>query len=774
MTQTRTLTRSFAGGEITPELYGRMDLTKFQTGVALCQNMLVLPHGPLAKRPGFRHVIQLKSANARLIPFSYNTEQTYIIEVGEYGGAGYMRFHSNGGTLLSATGAVISGITMTNPPVATYVGADVFVNGQWVYIGSFAGGHPIEGWAIVTNVNAAANTFQLYDLHNQPIDATGFTVPGDPGSADVIYEIASPYLVANDLSLLKYEQSADVMTLVHPAYATRTLSRTGAATFAIATVTYGSPVATPTAPTVTPNVGPLGGGTTQTKDWDYKRTAVDVAGQESLPSTSDNGVVDLDILYNYNYVAAAGAAYRYNVYRAASDGVYFFIGQCDTCVWDTNIIPDFSRTPPEAFTLLSTANYYPGAVSYHDQRKVFGGSILEPTAFYMTSTGSESNLNVRTPPLPGDRVVGRLVARQVNEIRHFVSLTDLLVFTSGAEWVVSSSDGGAITAYTVTARPQSFNGCSHIRPQVTGNSVLYADASEQRILAIEYSDTQRAYVSKDTSIMAPHLTSPTNRIKGTAYTGTSDRVLWAARDGLQDGSGVLLGLTFLPEHEVAAWHQHLVGQGVVDVAVVREGAEDVLYAAIVRTIPDRGDFTYLERLSTREFAEPKNWFGLDSGVDKQGNVLTFYGLRHLEGMTVSALVDGAVVEGLTVVNGGVTLPAEGVGVTVVGVPYVARAKSLPLSLETAGGGYGRVKAVNKAHIRVDRTGGLLAGRDADNLRPYHARTTEPYGSPPALASGEVEITLDSEWDADGSITISNASPLPMTLVSMSLEVEIGE
>ena len=50
----KTLLRSFAGGEITPELYGRLDLTKYQTGLALARNFTTLPHGPATRRPGFR------------------------------------------------------------------------------------------------------------------------------------------------------------------------------------------------------------------------------------------------------------------------------------------------------------------------------------------------------------------------------------------------------------------------------------------------------------------------------------------------------------------------------------------------------------------------------------------------------------------------------------------------------------------------------------------------------------------------------------------------
>jgi hypothetical protein len=95
--------RSFAGGELSPDMYGRVDLAKYQTGLALCRNAFVLPHGPVENRPGTEFVKEVKnSANAaRLIPFTFNFTQTMAIEVG----AGYFRFHSQAGTLLAGTPA---------------------------------------------------------------------------------------------------------------------------------------------------------------------------------------------------------------------------------------------------------------------------------------------------------------------------------------------------------------------------------------------------------------------------------------------------------------------------------------------------------------------------------------------------------------------------------------------------------------------------------------------------------------------------------------------
>src|SRR6185369_858191 len=95
---TRPLMRSFAGGEITPELFGRIDLDKFQTGLARAKNYRILPHGPAQNRAGFEYVLETKdsSKRSRIITFNWGVGQTMQIELGDQ----YARFHTQGLTLL--------------------------------------------------------------------------------------------------------------------------------------------------------------------------------------------------------------------------------------------------------------------------------------------------------------------------------------------------------------------------------------------------------------------------------------------------------------------------------------------------------------------------------------------------------------------------------------------------------------------------------------------------------------------------------------------------
>jgi hypothetical protein len=75
---TRRIKASFTAGELAPELYGRGDLRAFENGARRLRNVVIQPTGGVSRRPGLRHIAALPGP-ARLIPFEFNTEQTYLV-----------------------------------------------------------------------------------------------------------------------------------------------------------------------------------------------------------------------------------------------------------------------------------------------------------------------------------------------------------------------------------------------------------------------------------------------------------------------------------------------------------------------------------------------------------------------------------------------------------------------------------------------------------------------------------------------------------------------
>ena len=149
------------------------------------------------------------------------------------------------------------------------------------------------------------------------------------------------------------------------------------------------------------------------------------------------------------------------------------------------------------------------------------------------------------------------------------------------------------------------------------------------------------------------------------------------------------------------------------------------------------------------------------------------GLSWLEGKTVSILADGAVHPQRVVTGGTITLDQASAKVQV-GLPITADIQTLPWAAQIDSGfGQGRTKNVNKVWLRVYRSSGIFVGPDTDNLTEAKQRTTEIYGKPPALKSEEIPVMITPSWNDSGQVFVRQSDPLPLTVVSMTLEVAVG-
>jgi hypothetical protein len=679
MNTVRTLTRSFGGGEVTPEFFGRIDDQKYQTGAATMRNFIALPHGPAANRTGFAYVRAVKTVakKTRLIPFTYSTTQTMVLEFGDT----YIRFHTQGATLLNL---------------------------------------------------------------------------GSP------YEVTTPYLEA-DLMDLHYVQSADVLTITHPNYAPRELRRLGATNWTLTTISFVSDLTTPAAPTVVATVG--SGSTT----YRYKVAGVSVTGlDESLASPSASCTNNLLTTGNYNTITwTTTSAALYNVYKE-SNGLYGYIGQTDGLTFkDDNIAPDLGKVPPNISNPFSGAGLYPGAVSYFEQRRCFAGSTNEPQNLRMTRSGTESNMGYSIPTRDDDAINIRVAAREANTIRHIVPLQNLVLLTGSAEWRVTSVNSDAITPTSVSVKPQSFVGANNAQPIIVNNNIIYAAARGGHLREMAYNYQAGGYITGDLSLRCPHLFDGLD-IVDLAYAKAPFPIVWAV-----SSNGKLLGVTYVPEQQVGAIHQHDTDGTFESCCVVAEGTEDALYVVVKRNI-NGSDTRYVERMAPRLFATQADAFYVDCGATYSGApATTISGLTWLEGETVNILGDGAVFPPKVVTGGAITLDTACSKVQV-GLPIVADLETLPLAMQVDGAfGQGRTKNVNKAWLRVYRSSGIFVGPDEDRLTEAKQRTTETYGSPPALKSEEVPVTITPSWAQSGQVFIRQSDPLPLTIVSLTLEVVLG-
>lgn len=103
MADIRAYQPAFTAGVLSPALHARVDLAKFSTGLKQGKNIFVHAHGGASNRPGLQFIGEVKDSarKTRLIPFQFNTSQTYILEFGH----NTMRVYRNGGLVLDGGGA---------------------------------------------------------------------------------------------------------------------------------------------------------------------------------------------------------------------------------------------------------------------------------------------------------------------------------------------------------------------------------------------------------------------------------------------------------------------------------------------------------------------------------------------------------------------------------------------------------------------------------------------------------------------------------------------
>ncbi len=765
---TSTIQPSFAAGELAPSLYARVDLARYQTGLRLCSNFFVMPYGGVKNRPGTVFISETKgSGEARLIPFQFNDEQTYVLEFGNL----YMRVYKDGGVVESS--------------------------------------------------------------------------PGVP------YEIATPFTAAQ-LFELNYTQSADIMTIVHPSHAPRQLSRLGHDNWTLAEISFVPSITAPSGLTA----GPRGGeGTTSTYRYVVTSVLDSEVPEESLPSAAASvASFDNRAGASLSWSAGPGADY-YNVYKDNNgSGIYGFIGRADSLSFvDNNITPVKTDTPPSGNNPFAGAGNYPGAVGYYQQRLCFAGSDRSPQTVWMSKTGNFNNFGYSTPVKDDDSITFTIASRQVHRFRHLLPLRQLLGLTSGGEWVISGGEQG-LTPKTAKAEIQSYNGVSKLPPIVINDSAIYIQQRNNAVSSIAYTFEADGFSGSDLTKFSPHFFRGYT-VNDWTFQQIPDRLVWAARD-----DGALLGMTFLPEEQLLAWHQHHTDGFVESVCSIAEGQMDALYLLVRRTV-NGVTKRYVERMATRDIEDAEDAFFVDCGLTYDGRnknaaatltlsggtdwkypqlvtvtasghspfttdsvgrtyrlragremvrvEVTAYtsstvvtaklleicpeslrgvavsdwalmasaiaGLGHLEGKTVAILTDGDV-HPQRVVSGGSISLQHVAAVVHAGLPYVAEMETLEVDWADRGSAtqLDKRKIITSVTAYLEASRNFLSGpKRGAKLYESKPDYRETYDAPVAATTGITELKIESVWGESGRVYIQQPDPLPLTVLALIPEVTVS-
>lgn len=418
-------------------------------------------------------------------------------------------------------------------------------------------------------------------------------------------------------------------------------------------------------------------------------------------------------------------------------------------------------------SISETSGDYPSSVTYFEQRRWFGGTYTRPNSLWATKSGTENDMSYSLPSQDDDRIAVRVAAREASRIQHIVPLSQLMLLTGTAEWRVSPLNSDAITPSSMSVRPQSYVGASSVQPLVINSSMIYAASRGGHLRECGYNWQAGGFISADVSLRSPHLFDNLEIID-MAYAKAPWPIIW-----IVSSNGKLLSFTYVPDQQVGAFSTVETQGDIESCCVVAEGEEDVLYCTIRRDI-DGKVVRFVERMHERQFTSISESIHLDcAGTYKGEKKSVISGLTWLEGMKVSILADGGVHPSQVVVDGTIELN-EPASLVHVGLSYDCDMKTLPAALALQDGSYGsgHRKNVRQVFFRVLDSSGVQTGPSFDELTEYPSRDQEAAGSAPDPINDEVGFAIEPMWSNSGQVCVRQAYPLPLRIVSMTVDMEI--
>ena len=605
---------NFTAGEITPKLLGRTDIAKYENGAETVENFLVEPHGGLTRRPGTRFVAEVKtSANqVRLIPFEFNVEQAYVLEFGP----SYFRIYKDGGQVTSSGSAV----EVATPYAAGDLTSLKFAQSADVmYVVSPS--HNVRkitrtshtAWTI-TEVNLARGPFL-----DQNITTTTLTSSARTGSVNIT--ASADTFVSTDVGrLVKINEGFVKLT-----------GFTNATTVAgtVQTLEDGRSELLPsyTASTISFHEGDPDSTGLEHNDriqdtafafidqgFEVGQTIV-VSGTSSNNSTAGYKIVEVSdstlILTPGNDLAAesAGSSFTVEGKLEADDN------------W--------------ALGAFSETTGYPRAVAFYEQRLVFAGTSEQPQTLFFSQSGDFENFEADVED--DDAMVYTIGSNEVNVIRFLSSTRNLIVGTSGGEFVVrASGTDEPITPTQIQIKQQTNHGSADHVPAQVGNTVLFLQRAKRKLRELQFNFDVDGYVATDLTIINEHITK--GGLTELAHQQEPHGILWGVR-----ADGQLVCMTYKREEQVVAWSRQVLGgafgtgDAVVESVAIIPGDldEDQVWVAVKRTV-NGATKRYVEFIRDFEFGtDVSDAIFVDSSLTFTGVTSTLAGDEAADQTTIT-------------------------------------------------------------------------------------------------------------------------------------------
>lgn len=731
---------NFTSGELDPLLLGRTDLQQYNNGLQRAKNITIQPQGGFRRRDGLRFIRDFTGfTDFRLIPFEYSTTDSYLLVLV----AGRIYVFKSGVLQTNINGSGNDYITATGLTAAMLSELDYTQAVDTLIICH----EDLQTKRLVRNSDTSW-TWENLPLSNIPKYAYDFD------THNPTFNI-TPSAISGNITLTASGATTDTGTA--QAGSTTTITLKSATSFTSNDQPNGMFI------TITSGTG--AGQTRHVEDYvaSTKVATVTPAWTTAPNSTSGYKIQPFAPAAVGEYLQVNNGFGRARYVEYVSDTEIKAV--TDVPFFDTSTISSGDWESEHGYEdTWSATRGWPRSATFHQGRLYFGGSKTRTNTIWGSRVIDYFNFDPGTG-LDDEAVEATLSTNQYNSINKIASQSDLRIFTSGGEFIVSNAQGAPITPSSLLVQPQTRAGS---KPGVTIEDLNGASIFVQRggnaINAFQYTDTVAGYQNTPLSVLSSHLIKNPVDLAVRRGTSTDETDSLYVVNGT-DGS--LVCYSVLATQGVIAASEYTTGVDETDQFVAVAVEIDTIYVVVKRTVNGATKY-FLERFESDLL--------LDSAIatTSPGGATTI-NVGHLPNTQVQILVDGTVQPVQTVPSSSpyaLTLATPANDSYQAGINFIIEARTMPAEPNMSSG---TVQGVQKRILQVDVIVNETQSLTVNSYNipflsfPYNVLDVAivPY-------TGRKTLHGIPGYGNSGQVTISQNYPLKLNVLAVEYRMSLGD
>ena len=237
---------------------------------------------------------------------------------------------------------------------------------------------------------------------------------------------------------------------------------------------------------------------------------------------------------------------------------------------------------------FSNKRGWPNAISFHQNRLVFGGTKSAPNNIWMSKTGDYNNFDIGSG-LDDDAIFTSLLSTQHHQISTIVSSDNLQILTSVGEWAISNAP---LTPSNISIKQHTSVGSFtnvYLPPQQIEGATVFVSQSGKDVRELDLDDLSQHYNANDLCSLSKHLMQKPVSI---AFNQSSHQLFVVMDDGY------MAVLNKHPNTDINAWGKYITEGSFKYVSVI----DNVTYVVVQR----KNKF-YLEKFDDACFIDAQTY-----------------------------------------------------------------------------------------------------------------------------------------------------------------------